>query len=69
MSSELSPRDLIIVNWYLDDALGHKGQTPSPEAAFIYAKALVEVASADGVFSEAERKWIIGFAVSIGKFF
>jgi len=69
MSDELSERDLIIVNWYLNDALGHKGQTPIPEAAFVYTKALIDVASADGVLDEAELKWIIGFAVSIGKCF
>jgi hypothetical protein len=69
MEPDLSPRDLIVVNWYLNDALGHKGQVPAPEAAFVYAKALVEIASADGVLDKEEIKWIIGFAASIGKCF
>jgi hypothetical protein len=69
MSAELSPRDLIVVHWYFNDALGHKGQIPTPKAAFVYTKALIEVASADGVPGKEELKWIIGFAASIGKCF
>jgi hypothetical protein len=69
MSAELSPRDLIVVNWYLKEVVGNKDQVRTPEVVFVYTKALIEVASADGVLDENELKGIVGFAASCSKCF
>jgi hypothetical protein len=69
MSGEQTPRDLTNAKWYLNDVVGHKGTPPTGICAFVYSKAVIEIASADGTLDEDGLSWIIGFAGSIGKVF
>jgi len=59
--------DNVIANWYFNDLLGHKGKLPSPSFGMFYMKALMDVVAADGVISDEERKWVVGFAAIWGK--
>ncbi len=67
MSTTLSPRDQMVADWYLEDYVDHQGKLPTPEGVYVYMKALMDVASADGKLSAKEHDWILGFAAVCGK--
>jgi hypothetical protein len=57
----------VVGEWYFNDLLGYKGQLPSPSYGLFYLKCLMDVVAADGVISDEERKWIIGFGAISGR--
>ena len=67
MSSEISARERRVAEWWFQDTLGYKGPLPSGNSELIYMKILMNLAAADGVFHEEERKWVLGFASNCGK--
>ena len=59
--------DDVIAEWYFNDLIGHRGKLPSPSFGLFYMKCLMDIVAADGVISDEERQWIIGFAAISGK--
>ncbi|CAF2853584.1 unnamed protein product [Rotaria sp. Silwood2] len=66
MSGKQKSRDKIVFDWFMKDLLGYSGPTIKPTAQQVFMKSLVDVAAADGTFSEQEREWIVGFATISG---
>lgn len=60
--------DRIVGKWYFNDLLGHKGELPSPSFGIFYTKCLMDIIAADGVISDKQRNWVIGFAAISGKY-
>ena len=63
----MTTRDKRVGEWFFRDTLGHKGLLPTRNSALIYMKALLNLAAADGILHEDERKWVLGFASTVGK--
>ncbi|CAF3152014.1 unnamed protein product [Rotaria sp. Silwood2] len=66
MSTELSARDKMVTQWFFRDQVCHDGQIATPEAVLFYMRTLMDVASADGILTQKEREWIMGFAIQCG---
>ena len=67
MSTDPTPLNLLIGEWFFRDIVDHKGKIPAPEAGCVYMKILMDVAAGDGVLSDEERQWVVGFAAVCGK--
>ena len=65
-SVEVCPRDILNSEWFYNDFVGYYGGQFPDNAVYAFAKILMEVASADGVLHEQERRWILGFASLCG---
>jgi hypothetical protein len=57
----------VVGEWFFNDLLGYKGKLPSADFGLFYTKCLMDVVAADGVISDEERNWIIGFAAISGE--
>ncbi|CAF1349414.1 unnamed protein product [Rotaria sp. Silwood1] len=66
MSDEQNSRDKIIYEWFMKETHGKSYPPVKPAMREVILEVLGEVAAADGIFSEEERKWIIGFASTCG---
>jgi hypothetical protein len=64
----MSKRNNILGHWYFNELVGHKGPIPNPNAGRFFMKNLMNIAAADGVISDRERQWVIGFATACGKY-
>ncbi|UJR08926.1 hypothetical protein I4U23_013178 [Adineta vaga] len=60
------PVEQLTTQWIYNNYYQYKDKPLSSSVINKYAKALLDVAGADGVLSEAERKWVIGFAAAHG---
>ncbi|CAF0978022.1 unnamed protein product [Rotaria sordida] len=60
------PIDQLITQWIYQDYFQYKDRPPKGNITGIYAKALLDVAGADGVLTDAERKWVLGYAATRG---
>ncbi|CAF1304948.1 unnamed protein product [Rotaria sp. Silwood1] len=58
--------DQLITQWIYYDYFQYKNRPPKGNINAKYAKALLDVAGADGILTEAERKWILGYAAIRG---
>ena len=67
MSTERTERDLINGHFWFRESYGYAGELPNPEYAILFLKTILHVAGADGIVSEPERNWIVGFAGVCGK--
>ena len=63
------PSDQLITQWIYNDNYKYKDRLLKGNINKQYAKALLDVAGADGVLTDAERKWVLGFAATRGKLF
>ncbi|CAF2744472.1 unnamed protein product [Rotaria sp. Silwood2] len=60
------PVDQLITQWIYHDYLQYKDRPPKSNVTVKYAKALLDVAGSDGVLTDAERKWVLGYAATRG---
>lgn len=61
--------DQIITQWMHQDQLQYKDRPIRPVVTIKYMKALLDVAGSDGVLTDAERKWILGYAAIRGRLY
>jgi hypothetical protein len=69
MSSNSADRTTQGGLWVMKQEYDIDGLPPKKEIISDYTIALLEVAAADGVLSEAERRWVMGLACATGKYF
>ena len=67
MAFNVTKRNEILGHWYFNDLLGHKGQIPTPTVGLFFMKNLMNIAAGDGVLSEREREWVVGYAMACGR--
>jgi len=60
------PIDVLTTQWVYNDSYHYKDKPLSTKILYKYIKALLDVAGADGVLTEAEKKWVLGYAASRG---
>ncbi|CAF1218964.1 unnamed protein product [Adineta steineri] len=60
------PAEQVITEWINRDWYQNKDKTLSTNVLEKYMKAILEVAGADGVITDAERKWVLGLAAAHG---
>ncbi|CAF2078258.1 unnamed protein product [Rotaria magnacalcarata] len=60
------PSDQLVTQWIYQDYFQYKDRSPKASVTSKYAKALLDVAGADGVVTDAERKWVVGYAAIRG---
>jgi hypothetical protein len=61
--------DHLITQWVYNDYYKYKERLLKGNINKQYAKALLDVAGADGVLTDAERKWVLGYAATRGRLF
>jgi hypothetical protein len=61
------PVEQLITQWIYNDYYQYKDKPLPGNVTNKYMKALLDVAGADGVLTDAERKWVVGFAATRGK--
>lgn len=59
--------DQLTTQWVFQDSYDYKEKILPSSVVSKYAKALVDVAGADGLITDVERKWILGFAAAHGE--
>lgn len=69
MSTQRTDRELLTGRFYFLESYGHAEDLPKPEYAILFLKTILHMAGADGVVSEPERNWVVGFASVCGKLF
>jgi len=60
------PVEILTTQWVYDDYYHYKDKPLSTKIFNKYIKALLDVAGADGVLTEAEKKWVLGYAAARG---
>ena len=61
------PVDQLTTQWVFQDSYDYKEKILPSTVMSKYAKALLDVAGADGVITDGERKWVLGFAAAHGQ--
>jgi hypothetical protein len=56
----------LTIQWVYNDYYQYKNKPLSASISSKYAKALLDVAGADGVLTDAEKKWVLGYAAARG---
>jgi hypothetical protein len=67
MCAERTERDLINGRFWFRESYGYESDLPKPEYAILFLKTILHVAGADGIISEPERDWVVGFAGVCGQ--
>lgn len=67
MSTERTERDLITGHFYFQESYGYKQDLPKPEYAVLFLKTILHIAGADGIISQPERDWVVGFTAACGQ--
>ena len=68
MCANSTDRAVITAHWVFKENYDLDNIITKSNVLLNYIKALIEVAGADGVLTESERRWIIGYAYAAGKF-
>jgi hypothetical protein len=68
MSTNSTDRIVTTAHWVFKENYDLDNIVTKSNALLNYTKALIEVSAADGVLSEPERRWIIGYANATGEY-
>jgi hypothetical protein len=63
------PIDDLTIQWVYQEYYQYKNKPLSASVSSKYTKALLDVAGADGVLTDAEKKWVLGYAATRGMLF
>ncbi len=63
------PIDDLTIQWVYQEYYQYKNKPLSASVSIKYMKALLDVAGADGVLTDAEKKWVLGYAATRGMLF
>ncbi len=56
----------LTIKWVYEEIYQYKGKPLSSAINNKYIKALLDVAGSDGVLTDAERKWVLGYGAARG---
>jgi hypothetical protein len=60
------PIEELIIKWIYEDMYRYKDRPLSPAINAKYIKALLDIAGSDGVLTDAEKKWVLGYGAARG---
>jgi hypothetical protein len=56
----------LTTKWVYEETYQYKDKPLSPNINYKYIKALLDIAGSDGVLTDAEKKWVLGYAAARG---
>jgi hypothetical protein len=56
----------LTTKWVYEETYQYKDKPLSSKVNYSYIKALLDIAGADGILTDAEKRWVLGYAAARG---